>query len=246
MEAIMTNILTREFYVSGNECDYDGRIHVHTLQSKLMDCAYIHAEDLDVSRQEVQALTGGGVWVLVRLGVSLNAPLHYPQTFTIDTWPTGVKGPYFGRDYVIRRGDETVGQASSAWLIVNPDTTRIIRGRDLPQADIHGNPGAAVCYDLEKIAPPDELKVIGRHIVQYADLDINNHVNNTRYLAIAANALALHTRRQCMTAWQINYTEQCLSGEEIVLSSGVYDDRSLYVVGEVDGKRRFDMRVWLG
>jgi len=237
---------TQNFYVSGNHVDFAQCIHAHTLQSNLLDCAFAHADKLGVGRNSVQSATGGGVWVLIRLRVELQRPLLYAQEFTIDTWPTGTKGPYFGRDFVIRCGDKTVGKASSSWLITNPETKRIVRPNMIAiVGGVAPNTPQISHMVLDKIKPPEKLTPIGRHEVRYSDLDMNNHVNNTRYLAIAADALKLHERKQYITAWQINYIEQCVASEVIDLCCGEYVDGTLYVAGRVDGRRRFDMRVWL-
>ena len=246
MVIIMDKILVKDFYISGNECDIFECLHAHALQSNLLDCAFAHADEIGVSRKEINEITGGGVWVLIRLGVELYSPLRYPQEFVIETWPTGVKGPYFGRDYVIRCGDKIFGKASSDWLIVNPDTKRISRGKDLPKYNIDSKPGTETCVELGKrLMPPEQLNCLGQHLVKYSDIDMNRHVNNTRYLAIAGDALELDRRRQQMSAWQINYIEQCVSGELIEMHGGQYGDGAWYIEGNVSGKKRFEIKIAL-
>lgn len=239
-----TTPYTRSFTAGGMECDYAGQLYPAALQSKLLDCAIAHAELMGCSRQATYGAIGG-YWMLIRLGVIVDTPPVYGQQYTVTTWPRGVSGPYFMRDYTVDCGGVTIAKASSAWLITNIEARKIIRARDYPYGVVSMLPDLPEQVPLTKLSPAGELVYLGCHTVVYSDIDINNHVNNTRYVAMICDALALHTQNRRLRTYQINYNKQCLHGECIELHSCTADDGALYVLGSVEGEARVEMRCLL-
>ncbi|MBQ7850680.1 MAG: hypothetical protein IJ343_13225, partial [Clostridia bacterium] len=54
------------------------------------------------------------------------------------------------------------------------------------------------------------------HLPVYTDLDMNGHVNNTRYLDWCCNALGVETLRTMeLAAFAVNYNQEILPGQEV-------------------------------
>ncbi len=232
------------FTASGNQSDYTGTLRPSALQSTLLDCAFAHAEQLGLTREFTYQRTGG-IWVIIKLAVALDKPILYSTEYTVTTWPRGPQGPYFTRDFVITQDGAPIGRASSQWLITNPRDQKIIRPRDIPEACVALLTDQAVQLPLTKLTAPDKLSAIGSHTVTYSDIDMNHHVNNTRYLDFACDALALHDNKQRVAGYQINYTAQVLAGETVELLAAPLDGGWQYIAGQVDGKTRFELKLAL-
>lgn len=107
-------------------------------------------------------------------------PLHN-SALKIETWPASMNKYYTKRDFKVREGDEVVVESTSNWLVMDIETRRLIaipeyikdagfvldRG-NLPEID------GKVTYDETRTERQSDIQV------SWFDLDINDHVNNTK------------------------------------------------------------------
>ena len=74
---------------------------------------------------------------------------------------------------------------------------------------------------------------------QFADCDLNQHVNNTRYLDWCQNALGLDVlRKQLILSFDVNYDAEILPGSEVQTELTVSDDRFAFA-GSIGEKQHF-------
>lgn len=81
----------------------------------------------------------------------------------------------------------------------------------------------------------------GQIIPRFTDLDVNVHVNNTKYLDWCCNALGLEIMRDhCIMSFDVNYDMEIRPGCE-VRTELTMKDRAFAFVGFVGDKKTFSV-----
>ena len=176
-----TTIHTEEFTIRANEVDSEGNLTLPAICNLFQEVAGNNAKTLnfDITDMHAQNLT----WVISRMDINIRKHPKWRETITIETWPASGDSYRAYRNYRLlsANGDELC-TCLSYWMILNLETRRPTR---IPDAVLNKR-----LSDREHVTPvstsrirpfkePDTSKEI---IVRRADLDMNKHVNNVRYL----------------------------------------------------------------
>jgi acyl-ACP thioesterase len=199
-----------------------------------------NASELGTGFREMSA--NGQTFVLQRFSVRALRMPEYGETVRIRTWPDGTD-----RGTFIRKGDffDTSGKKimewASLWILFDLIERKILRPSalkcELPFFNNHD-----VEFSPQKIIlPQDGLSEISRHAhtVRYADVDTNNHMNNSIYADLVFNALDAMP----WTEIHINYLAEAKQGEEINIAAYMQGD-NFYVIGKKNPSQNcFSARV---
>jgi acyl-ACP thioesterase len=149
------------------------------------------------------------------------------------------------RDFDLFVGEEPVGEAVSVWLLDNFETRQMMPLSILGSlADTTGGEYSKT-RKLTKLKMPETLSLDEVRLMHNSDLDVNDHVNNTRYAEFVTDSL--HVERlpenQFLSELQIGYVKECRAGEQISMLTGQMDG-AWYVRGvDGDGTPRFDAKA---
>lgn len=215
----MENVFQKDYPLTYTHIDCHGLARPGALFEIMQDAATSHAEQLGISAPDI-----GALWVLSRLRIHLERPLRAEETISLTTWCAGLKGATWLRGFRFEVAGEPVGEALSAWVVIDPVSRHLLRPSAVP-ASAH-----YPVYVPGTLVPPGKLRIGAdsfhhSHIVRYSDLDVNRHLNNARIVELISDALDLQAREGLfIQSLQVNYTAESVAGDEI----------SLYV-GEADG-----------
>ncbi len=187
-------------------------------------------------------------WMLTRVWYRLRRPLRWEERLTIRTWHRGNKGASMYRDYDLFVQGELVGECVSVWVLADLENRQLLRIGALSELD--GTDGGPLCKEkkLSKLRLPDTLELAGRRRMRYSDMDLNGHVNNTRYADFACDALEMEHLGpdRFLSSMQIGYLAECRPGEDLLLRTA-REDGTCYVQGiDEAGKSRFDAALIFG
>ena len=215
----MENCFQREYPLTYTHIDCRGLIRPGAIFEIMQDAATQHAEQLQIGAADI-----GALWVLSRLHVQLKRPLRVEETISLTTWCAGIKGATWLRGFRFHVNGEAVGEAISAWVVLDPESRRLLR------------PSAVSASAYYQTAPDDErMKAPGKlrlpegpfhhiHTVRYSDMDINRHLNNAKIVDIISDALDLDRRSGVfLSSLQVNYTAESVAGDELSLFVGETD-----------------------
>lgn len=172
---------TEWFTVYTFQEDQNGTARVQALCDYMQEAAGNHAAALGVSIDRLYA--DGLAWVLARMRV---APVSLPsvhERIQVETWPVGVEGLQFRRDFIVRGEDGAVlARAVSHWVVVSLETRKVGRIPAFIAAIALDN--AATAMDDAKSRLPEVGEEWERCTfrARLADVDRNHHVNNVRYM----------------------------------------------------------------
>lgn len=167
----------------------------------------------------------GVVWILARMHFRYVRTPHREDNVVMRTWHKGVRGLFFVRDYCMSSPDgDALVEATSSWILMRVATRHMARIEDLGDIvpDTPQSMDNAIVEPAPKIAVPRgaNMTLIGEHKVAYSDIDINQHANNTKYIAWAMDALPLDevSSREISDVY-INFNREALPGETVSLYS---------------------------
>lgn len=223
--------LTRDFKVSSYQIDVKGFISIPSLLSLFQEMAWEHATINGFGYEHLKE--HGFFWALSRVRVEIKSLPKWTEDFSLTTWPSGVEGPFALRDFQVRNsnGDILVG-ATTSWLIVDiktrrpqrPDTFR----ERMPICDSFRATGTNSQRIIFPTGNPDlEYKTTSR----VSDIDVNGHINNTKYAEWAINALPLDLYRNIsIKELAINFLAEGFCNEEIGVRMVISPNNFHYLV----------------
>lgn len=166
-----------------------GTISLPALCAYLQDAAGGHAAELGVAQTDL--LDRHQSWVLVQFQVEATRLPRWTDTLGIETWPSGLQGPFAQREFLLHVDDALIGRATSTWVVFDQKRRRPARPpRILQDLTLPDRP-VALAPREEEITVPDRADHRRRFRVRFHDLDLNAHVNNARYVAWALETLPL-------------------------------------------------------
>jgi len=210
------------------------RLGLTGLLNLLQDIAWLHAEHLGWGYEEL--IKRNTIWVLVRQKLAMTEWPAWGEAVTIRTWPRGVSGAMALRDFEIMVGSRKLGECTTSWLMLNWQTRRPQKFD--PQAFILEGRPPALSFEAGKIAVRNDLEPAANFKVRYSDLDVNGHVNNTRYAqwildAASAEEIATHE----LLDYEVNFLAEARIGDEIVVERGAIE-----LAGESPARCQFQGR----
>lgn len=209
--------LTLPFQVRSYEVKANGRVSMPAICNYFQEAAGIHADQLhfDISQLQEQGLT----WVLYKMHVRIEQFPERWQNIQVKTWPSSGDGLRAFRDYELLDEDgQLLGAALSQWMVLNIKTHRPVR---MPKAvmEMGIQPNNHVLeIDKSPIKPIDSGTPLFIHRVSTSDLDMNNHVNNVRYIEwMMGHPMKEIPEQATCTEMDIQYISEAFPGEDIYL-----------------------------
>ena len=233
-------ILEQDFTIASTDVDAYGNCRPAALLRFFQDLATEHADRLGMGRgyltQEYHA-----VWMLARVWYRLDRPLHMGETVTVRTWHRGAGGLIVYRDFDLMVDGAPVGEAVSAWIVADIESRKMLRPTGVENIAASPVPETVKEKQLKLIRTPKEREYVYTKTIRYSDLDLNFHMNNTKYADVLLDAMAPEELQgKFLSEMQLNYSQECLAGEAVDICRHVEDDRC-YIDGcGGDGARRFE------
>jgi len=124
----------------------------------------------------------GKSFVVTRMSVEILKQMHQYDKLEIGTWNCPAKMATLKRSYDIRVGGEVVVRAYSEWATADIETGELYKASDVDFSNYEK--GDVIDLDIPKKfrIPRDlEFRHVGSRHIQYSEVDMNGHMNNTNY-----------------------------------------------------------------
>ena len=176
----MIPVWKENFRITSYQVDFQENIKPTNLMQLFQEAAGNHAQHLGAG---YDALVKEKLfWALSRIRVEINQLPKWGEEIHIETWPCSLVGPFFRRDFIFYNNNkEVICRGVSGWLLLSAETMRPQRS-DRLTIELPFNEGKfALDTFPERLNGQAETPVFSKKIL-YNEIDVNNHVNNTRYL----------------------------------------------------------------
>lgn len=169
-----------DYKIHSYEVDSQGRVTVPMLCQLMQDSAWNHAQHLGVGYEHL--IEKQLLWVLARQLVAISFLPQWGERIHVHTWPTGRDRLFCYRDFrLLNDQNQFFGSATTAWFVID------VMNRKPQRTDSYFD--VWVEHDehvfsrkpakIEPLHARDRFKSFS---VGYKDLDLNEHVNNVRYV----------------------------------------------------------------
>ncbi|MDD2500889.1 MAG: thioesterase [Geobacter sp.] len=210
----MHNQLQQTINARYHELDPHNRVRLAVILAWLQEVGAEHALQLGVGLKHLRKM--GLTWVLSRLTIELLRPVIGTEPVTVSTWPVTRDGFFSIRDFLLTdQQGQTIGRATSSWAALDVKTRRPVKiDEHLPDYPLHlqralDDPFATLPL-LAECQTGLELPVLR------ADLDMNNHVNNTIYAGWALEAVPEELIKRAVPALiEIGFRAEALYGDRV-------------------------------
>lgn len=234
----------KDFYVRVTESSITDKILPSVLLGDFQESAEEAVLSFGVDTDNLN--DKGYCWIVLRMSVEIERLPSWKENFTLRTWSCGTESLFWRRDYkVIDKSDNVICRSTSEWIVADINTHRPVRPstvieefKDFPDyanLSISQNDERALDYSSPKLSFPKDMSVFDKSIMtkyaDYSELDHNHHVNNTRYIAWAYDALfKTGVNVDDIKKFDIVYQSEVKSGEKVDLYY-VCDEEYHYVYG---------------
>jgi len=220
--------------VDSRDVDLFQRARPAAICAMMQESAWRHAESLGFGYSHLAR--DGLFWVLSRIVVEWQGQPGWGDELDLDTWPAGHKGAFALRDFRFSGENGVLINATTAWLVVQRNNRRPVRPRDvLPLPPDCGGVRA-----LDEVPPRipdvDESGDTRRVAASWSDIDLNGHVNNTRYVDWMLDGFDedFH-RRHLPRRMEVNFLAEMHLGEFLELEYRETPDHAWLVAGRRPG-----------
>lgn len=209
------------YKVNANDVDYNNVVSASNILRYMQDAANCAMEDDGMSYLEL--FSRGYSFILSRIRVSLYAPIYSHELLDVQTWACESKGVQFNRCYQILRNGIIVAEAVSVWALCGVHDRKLHRVNEF---DLGYRTDEMLELDLParfKIPEDVQMHLVGERTVDYADIDLNGHMNNTRYPDILCGYMNTDMRGQRVISMGISFVSEAPLGETLKIYSGSSD-----------------------
>ena len=233
-------LFTRDFYLRASDFDRYDKITPRAILELFQDVAGNHAENMGIGFDSL--IKNNLIWVIVRTKFTILKPLKRYSTVTVKTWPLKPQRFIFRREYLIidDSGDIAV-RGTADWMIIDSNTRSLTSANAVYPENAVYIEELALDEKLKKIKEIDGETSTLNVISGYNDIDLNGHVNNTKYADFAINAI--NPQNKEIVSFQIDYLKEVLNGEEIKLTAVSSDDKTVVKGENLDDEKKFICEV---
>ena len=233
---------SEKFIVESSDTDVSMHLKLSSLFRMMQDTATNNAEEIGFGKRET--LEKGYLWVISRYSVTLKEYPEYLDEFEIIAYPCGRNKFIYPRNFIFKnKQGKIIGTASSIWTLLHKDTHRIalhaLEDSEVPEEHVEGEEPLPQRIDV------NDGEFIEERIVKYSDVDLNGHLNNTKYIEYI---LDIHDneffKENIIANITINYERELSMGNKIQIF--IKKEQNVeFIVGKAENQRVFTAKLTL-
>lgn len=230
-------IYTKDMKLGYQHLDFSGHWRMADMFSELADLATEHAQSLNVWNP---SMAGSYGWVVSKYHFRILKPLTQQDEIHISTWPSTGTRVVFPRYYQVKNGhDEICIEGVGLWTLLDLKNRRITMpsrvGITFPE-----QLAAPLDISVEASFSDDEgYTFMEERQVRYSDIDVNQHLNNARYIEWTCDLIDCHRFKEGYIAdLSIYFKKETAPGQILTLEMKEVDDQ-FFVRGMRDGQMHF-------
>ena len=229
-----------KIFINSNDVDNHYELKISTIFKYLQQVSTNHSELLGLGKKDT--VDKGMFWVITRMQVKILRLPHMLETVTVTTHPSDLMIFMFPRHYEIydEKGELCI-VGNAVWVLLDNNTHKVIM-KPFGEG-----------YTFKGETHPDDLKLPDRVIydnlskvetrrVRYNDIDLNGHLNNTKYIDYIIDTHDINFyKKYRVKEILINYEKEIKNEDSV----DIYTDGNLpeVIVGDVNGSHSFSAKV---
>lgn len=221
-------IWEEKYTIEANMVDTSCRATMTSICNFLQIAAGNHAHFRGIGFEGMSA--AGHFWVLNRLLIEMDEMPAWRTSISVQTWVHSMKGPFSYRNFEIcGENGKRIGAGSTLWVALDAETRKPVR------INTDGFPiledKQPICGEPSKIKPiviGEERMQATEHQVVYSDLDMINHVNNTKYIEWILDTYGVWNKENKVKRLEVNYLNETHSEETVLIISNAAKKEAIH------------------
>ena len=232
------SVYREELLLRSKDVDMFRRLRTSRLFELLQEASIRHTEELGMGRDKT--LDKGILWVVgLQRAEILRMPV-YDEDIVLKSWPGNTMHLFFPRYYQIETRDgQVLIRASALWMLVDENTRRVV----FPEKYGVVIPGVVTGEEIAQPASPARMELSEERpfLVPYSYVDLNGHMNNTRYFDLAEDCIPAAAEGRPLRLIQTEYVSEARCGDALAVRWGT-DGKAYFLLGQGE-KPVFRMRL---
>ena len=208
------SVYTEKLKLRSRDVDMFRRLRSSELFKLLQEASIRHTEELGMGRDKT--LDRGILWVLLMQRAEIRRMPAYDEEIVLKSWPGKTMHLLFPRYYSMETAaGEPLLKASALWSLVDAKTRKVV----FPER--YG-------VEIEGVVLGEEIQLPGAiqkrecihektFVVPYSFVDLNGHMNNTRYFDLAEDCIGAAVRGMLLREVQTEYVNEARFDEQLQL-----------------------------
>jgi len=215
--ADVPGVWCQTFHVHSYEVDFNKNVRVENLCRYFQEAAWQHAEQLGAGYQRLHE--GKLLWVLSRFLMKIERCPKWGEAVRVKTWPRQAPGVFAMRDFEMTDiAGELLAAGTSAWLVLDAMTRKPQRVKKVLSHVVSFPEKRLLEEDPKKLTPPTSRNLAMSVTVGYSDIDVNGHVNSSRYIGWLMDSYPLKFHQQYRVCrLEINFLAEALVAETLAI-----------------------------
>jgi medium-chain acyl-[acyl-carrier-protein] hydrolase len=219
----------REYFIHYYDCDNNLNLGIPGLLRYFEDIALLQSEDAGIGLKYYHK--HNVAWVLYKWDITINCYPKYKERIKVITEPISFARFYAYRSFEVRNlQEEVLVTANSLWFFVDTSTrkpTKIIE--DMFKGYGIG-PEVKKELPIEEIRLPVKADFQKEFIVRQGDIDLNDHVNNIKYIEWALEVVPeIISKNYGLKRLKVNYKKETHYGRKINSVIEIKDESGLKI-----------------
>lgn len=181
-------IYEKKILIRSEQVDMTRRLRMSDLFRLLEEASIAHTEELGCTRDKT--LDRGLLWIITRQFVEISEMPAYDEEIIVRSWQGEMQHVFFPRFYEIERAGKVLVKGQALWMLIEEETRSMAMPEDY-DIFIPGRPDAGDMVLPAVVIPKDAGEAVSSTnlVTRFSQVDINGHMNNTRYFDIIDDAL---------------------------------------------------------
>ena len=218
------SVYEKGYRLLSSDVDAGQRLRLSRLFTFLQEASIAHTTELGMGREKT--LDRGLLWIVTLQQVQVARLPVYDEDVKLLSWPGETMHLYFPRYYRMEdRAGRTLLTGSALWALMDRESRKMVFPED-HGVRIHGETGEK---PLPLPAAPKPAKDGEKEAftVPYSYVDLNGHMNNTRYLDLSEDRMPADLRARPIREVRAEYSGEAKLGETVDLTYGRQGDAFL-------------------
>lgn len=216
-----------------------GQAGLYAILNLIQDVGWMHALHLKVKLDKNEG------WVFTRQKLTMQEWPAWNQTVTVRTW---IRPPsheaFLYRDYEIYVGKKKLGECTSTFTVMDMNT-RKLAVKDWSAYSHIWKPEGHLPHMPEKIVFTSDSESLSQFQVRNSDIDLNNHVNNTKYAQWILDAIPIDMLRGGvhLYGYEVNFLAEAKTGDVVNVQKGLGEIKDgVFKYNQFQGVRTSDQK----
>ena len=216
------SVYREEILLRSKDVDLYRRLRLSRLFELLQEASIRHTEQLGMGREKT--LDKGLLWVVTMQRCEIERMPEYDERITLTSWPGPMMHVFFPRYYRLAdEQDNTLLSASALWMLVDEKTRKMVFPDEwgVEIAGVTTGREIRLPSGLKKLPCTDEASFT----VPFSYVDLNGHMNNTRYFDLAEDHIPAAAEGRRLRAVSTEYTAEARFRDALTLRWGREGER---------------------